>query len=91
MKLTLDLIQAEFRGSTPDNTLGSGAVSPERGDTPLPQSELDPDSLRSGLRDFLQELRDAQRERVAHDKNKTSGIIFSIFGGEMFILADFAG
>lgn len=56
----------EIRGSTPDNTLGSGAVSPERGDTPvpLPQSELDSETVRSGLRDFLQELRDAQKERV---------------------------
>lgn len=41
-------------------------MSPERGDTPLPlpQPELDPDTLRSDLRDFLQELREAQRERV---------------------------
>lgn len=52
--------------STPDNASGSGAVSPERGDTPLPlpHLELDPETLRSGLRDFLQELRDAHRERV---------------------------
>lgn len=71
VKLTLVVTEAEFRGSTPDNTLGSGAVSPERGDTPLPQSELDPDSLRSGLRDFLQELRDAQRERVAYLQHNT--------------------
>lgn len=41
-------------------------MSPDRGDTPLPlpQPELDPDTLRSGLKDFLQELRDAQKERV---------------------------
>lgn len=59
-------ISTEFRVSTPDNTLGSGAVSPDGGETPLPlpQLELDSDTLRSGLRDFLQELRDAQKERV---------------------------
>ncbi|KAG7252127.1 hypothetical protein CRUP_001415, partial [Coryphaenoides rupestris] len=53
------------KDSTPDNTFGSGAISPERGDTPLPLPlpELDPEALRSGLRDFLQELRQAQRER----------------------------
>lgn len=65
-KIFLYFIYAEFRGSTPDNTLGSGAVSPDRVETPLPLSlsELDPETLRSGLRDFLQELRDAQKERV---------------------------
>lgn len=31
---------------------------------PLLQSELDSETVRSGLRDFLQELRDAQKERV---------------------------
>lgn len=31
---------------------------------PPAQPELDPDTLRSGLRDFLQELRDAHRQRV---------------------------
>lgn len=62
-------IFTEIRVSTPDNTLGSAAVSPERGNTPvpLPQPELDPDSLRSDLRDFLQELREAQRERVTEE------------------------
>lgn len=61
----------EVRVSTPDNTLGPRAGSPERGDTPLPlpQLELDPDNLRSDLRDFLQELREAQRERVT-ERNK---------------------
>lgn len=58
--------------STPDITLGS--VSPERGDTPLPlpQPELDPDTLRSDLRDFLQELREAQRDRVKEKKTLCS-------------------
>lgn len=56
----------EFQTSTPDNTIGSGTASPERGITPLPlpQPELDNETLRSGLRDFIQELRDAQKERV---------------------------
>lgn len=64
------LFITEVRVSTPDNTLGPRAGSPERGDTPLPlpQPELDPDSLRSDLRDFLQELREAQRERVTERK-----------------------
>ncbi|MEQ2179070.1 hypothetical protein GOODEAATRI_020816, partial [Goodea atripinnis] len=69
---TLGIGATEFRGSTPDNTLGSGAVSPERCDTPLPQSELDPDFLRSGLRDFLQELRDAQREKDQLNKQRAA-------------------
>lgn len=65
------LFITEVRVSTPDNTLGPRAGSPERGDTPLPlpQPELDPDSLRSDLRDFLQELREAQRERVTERNN----------------------
>lgn len=60
-----------MRVSTPDITLASVATSPERGDTslPLPQPELDPDTLRSDLRDFLQELREAQRERVSGRKD----------------------
>lgn len=51
---------------TPDNILMLRPLSPERTDAPLPVAppELDPETLRSGLRDFLQELRDAQRERV---------------------------
>lgn len=53
---------------TPDNTVVLRPVSPERTDAPLPVAlkELDPETLRSGLRDFLQELREAQRERVTH-------------------------
>ncbi|TTV75068.1 Rootletin [Bagarius yarrelli] len=52
--------------SSPDNTSISCPLSPERGDTPIPlmQPDLDPETLRSGLRDFLQELREAQRERT---------------------------
>lgn len=51
---------------TPENTVVLSPLSPERTDAPLPVAppELDPETLRSGLRDFLQELRDAQRERV---------------------------
>lgn len=51
---------------TPDNTVVLRPVSPERTDTPLPVAppELDPETLRSGLRDFIQELREAQRDRV---------------------------
>uniref|UniRef100_A0A8C7KRB4 Rootletin-like n=1 Tax=Oncorhynchus kisutch TaxID=8019 RepID=A0A8C7KRB4_ONCKI len=58
---------ASYSSSTPDNTLGcSRPISPEQGDTPLPMPlpELDPETLRCGLRDFLQELREAQRDRV---------------------------
>uniref|UniRef100_A0A3P9BZZ5 Ciliary rootlet coiled-coil, rootletin n=1 Tax=Maylandia zebra TaxID=106582 RepID=A0A3P9BZZ5_9CICH len=55
------------RGRSPggSSTSPGSAVSPERGDTPVPllQSELDSETVRSGLRDFLQELRDAQKER----------------------------
>lgn len=49
-----------------DRSAGSRPVSPDRGDAPLPLPlpELDPETLRCGLRDFLQELRDAQRDRV---------------------------
>lgn len=56
-----------MRVSTPDITFVSTAPSNERAETslPLPQPELDPDTLRSDLRDFLQELREAQRERVS--------------------------
>lgn len=55
-----------MRVSTPDITFVSMASSNEKAETslPLPQPELDPDTLRSDLRDFLQELREAQRERV---------------------------
>ena len=60
----LFLFVADFRGSTPDNALGLRPLSPEKGDTPMPLPELDPETLRCGLRDFLQELRDAQRDRV---------------------------
>lgn len=51
---------------TPDNTIVLRPLSPERTDAPLPvaQPELDPETLRSGLRDFLKELREAQRGRV---------------------------
>lgn len=51
---------------TPDNTIVLRPLSPERTDAPLPVAlpELDPETLRSGLRDFLQELREAQRGRV---------------------------
>lgn len=51
---------------TPDNTIMLRPVSPERTDAPLPVAppELDPETLRSGLRDFLLELREAQRDRV---------------------------
>lgn len=94
---TLYFIFKEFRVSTPDNTLGSGAVSPERGDTPLPlpQPELDPDTLRSDLRDFLQELREAQRERVTEKENtvnidKFKDIFLFVWFKSLFI-ADFEG
>lgn len=56
-----------MRVSTPDITFVSTASSNEKAEMslPLPQPELDPDTLRSDLRDFLQELREAQRERVS--------------------------
>uniref|UniRef100_A0A673XCW3 Ciliary rootlet coiled-coil, rootletin n=1 Tax=Salmo trutta TaxID=8032 RepID=A0A673XCW3_SALTR len=63
--------------STPDNTLGcSRPISPEQGDTPLPMPlpELDPETLRCGLRDFLQELREAQRDRVLHGQSSKRGV-----------------
>uniref|UniRef100_A0A8C7GH56 Ciliary rootlet coiled-coil, rootletin n=1 Tax=Oncorhynchus kisutch TaxID=8019 RepID=A0A8C7GH56_ONCKI len=66
---------SNFGGSTPDNTLGcSRQISPERGDTPLPMPlpELDPETLRCGLRDFLQELRDSRRERRGVDGRLSS-------------------
>lgn len=86
----LYFIFAEIRVSTPDNTLSSGAVSPERGNTPLPlpQPELDPDTLRGDLRDFLQELREAQRERVTGKKVNiyNNPRIFSCLCGSSFCL-----
>lgn len=83
-------IFTEIRVNTPDNTLGSGAASPERGNTPLPlpQPELDPDTLRSDLRDFLQELREAQKERVTEEKVNIymTPRIFSCLYGSSFCL-----
>lgn len=66
-----------MRVSTPDITFVSTATTSERGETslPLPQSELDPDTLRSDLRDFLQELREAQRQRVS--RQDVTPVIFS--------------
>lgn len=79
-------------------------MSPERGNTPLPlpQPELDPDTLRSDLRDFLQELREAQRERVIELRrlrkmfkvniNNNSGIfwclVYGSISGLLLILKD---
>lgn len=40
---------------------------------PLLQPELDPDALRSDLRDFIQELRETQRERVKKEKRNAIG------------------
>lgn len=40
---------------------------------PLLQPELDPDTLRSDLRDFIQELRETQRERVKEKKSDAIG------------------
>lgn len=61
--------------SSPDTTLNSGAASPERAELtlPLPQPEMDPDALRSDLRDFIQELRETQRERVRTRKRGDEG------------------
>lgn len=86
----------EFQVSTPDNTLGSSAASPERGNTPLPlpQPELDPDTLRNDLRDFLQELREAQKERVKTTKQifKNNSRIFECFVWlKSLFMADFEG
>lgn len=66
-----------MRVSTPDITFVSTATTSERGETslPLPQSEMDPDTLRSDLRDFLQELREAQRQRVP--RQDITPVIFS--------------
>lgn len=66
-----------MRVSTPDITFVSTATASERGETslPLPQSEMDPDTLRSDLRDFLQELREAQRQRVP--RQDITPVIFS--------------
>lgn len=65
-------------------------MSPERGDTPLPlpQPELDPDTLRSDLRDFLQELREAQRERVKEKKkiHYNSRICLCLHGSSLCLL-----
>ena len=59
------------------------AVSPERGDTPLPipLPELDPETLRGRLRDFLQELREAQRERVGWSSTPPNPPSFAITSG----------
>ncbi|MBN3300756.1 CROCC protein, partial [Amia calva] len=46
---------------TPERSPGSRPPSPERSDAPPPN--LDPELVRSGLRDFVQELRETQRER----------------------------
>lgn len=73
--LFLFFFPSEIRVSTPDTTLNSGAASPERGELALSllQPELDPDTLRSDLRDFIQELRETQRERVKEKKSDAIG------------------
>lgn len=65
---------------TPDNTVMLRPLSPERTDAPLPVAlpELDPETLRSGLRDFMQELRVAERERVNFTFTTDAFIPFTI-------------
>lgn len=75
LKAEVQHFSSEIRVSTPDTTLNSGAASPDRGELALPllQPELDPDALRSDLRDFIQELRETQRERVKEKKTNAIG------------------